>query len=76
MTAWLVIFAAAVAGSVQAALIVRTVRRPGLVALFARCGLVAAVLFVAARAGQMPWGVAGWVLGYSLAGVIAHRSLR
>lgn len=70
MTGWLLGLGGA-AGAAQAGLLWRAARRrPGPAALLARLGLVAGVLLLAARAGQLLPGAAGWLAGFLLAGAL------
>jgi len=74
---WLVTFAAASAGAVQAASLARSARsHPSPLAPFARLMLVGAVLLVAARSGHVALGAAGWLVGFALSVALFYRRLR
>lgn len=77
MTGWLSALCGAAAGAAQAGLLARTARRgPHPALLLVRLGLVGAVLLLAARAGHLGPGAAGWLAGLTVAGVMVHRGLR
>lgn len=64
-------------GLVQAGFLARTARRgPHILGVLVRLVLVAGVLFVAARAGHLLSGVAGWIAGFAVALAIAYRRWR
>jgi hypothetical protein len=77
MTGWLFALSGAFAGAAQAGLLARSARGvPDLFSFLIRLILVAAVLFLAARAGHLPLGAAGWLLGFAASVAILHRWLR
>ncbi|MHB8416542.1 MAG: hypothetical protein ACYDCL_00595 [Myxococcales bacterium] len=77
MIGWLFGLGGATAGTVQAGLLVWSVcGRPGSLAALLRFSLVAAVLVIAARAGHLVPGAAGWLGGFAVASACAVWRLR
>jgi hypothetical protein len=75
--AWLFAVSGAAAGAVQARLLGRAARTsPGPLGALGRLLLVAAVLVVAARAGHIAAGSAGWATGFLVGAVLVYRRLR
>jgi hypothetical protein len=67
---------AGLAGAAQTVMLARSVGHPSLLGSFlVRYALVAAVLVVAALAGQIFWAAAGWAVGFGAAAVITHRRM-
>jgi hypothetical protein len=77
VSAMLFALGGAAAGAVQAGLLAREARgRPSAMLLFARLALVGLLLFLAARAGSLGFGVGGWMAGFAAAGAAVRRRLR
>ena len=77
MTGWVFALGAAAAGVAQARLLAGSARgTAGPLSFLFRLLLVGAVLFLAARAGHLPLGVAGWMLGFAASVTVLHRRLR
>lgn len=68
---------AAVCGVAQAELLGRAAQRgPAPLGLLLRLGLVAAVLLLAAREGQLALAAGGWLAGFASAALVVYRRLR
>jgi hypothetical protein len=76
MIGWVFALSAAAAGAAQAGLLGRAKRGPHPLALLVRVGLVALILVLAARAGQLLAGSAGWFAGFVCAAAIVQWRLR
>jgi hypothetical protein len=75
MTAWCCALAGVTVGAVQVVLLARAARgRPSGPLL--RLAVVGAVLLLAARAGHLAAGAAGWAAGFVLAAAPIRRRLR
>ena len=76
MSGWIFALAGATAGAVQARSLGRSARGGGgPLAAAGRLVLVAAVLLLAALAGHVVAGLAGWVAGFGAAGALVYRRL-
>lgn len=77
MTGWLFALGGAFAGAAQAVLLARAAQgiATPLSFLF-RLLLVVGVLILAARAGYLLFGAAGWFTGFVVSAAILFRSLR
>ncbi|HUK63657.1 MAG TPA: hypothetical protein VLV15_09990 [Dongiaceae bacterium] len=76
MRVWLFALGGVAAGAAQAGLLKRALGRPNPFLLLVRTGMVGVVLLLAARAGQLVAGAAGWFTGFAAAAVLVHRRLR
>jgi hypothetical protein len=77
MTAWLFALSGVAVGMGQAALLARAAHsRPHALSALIRFALVGAVLFLAARFGQLAFGAAGWFAGFVLAGMLVYWRLQ
>lgn len=77
MNGWLFALLGALVGAVQAGLLARTVGiHPQPVLTLLRLVLVGGVLLLSALAGHLVAGAAGWLTGFAVAGMRAHRRLR
>lgn len=77
MTGLLYALGGAAAGAAQVGLLARSARgRPHPLLLLGRLLLVAGVLLLAARAGCVAAGAAGWGAGFAAASLLVVRRLR
>ncbi|MGR8918779.1 MAG: hypothetical protein ACU85V_04100 [Gammaproteobacteria bacterium] len=77
MTGWAIAVGGTLIGAAQAGLLARSLHvASNPFAFLVRLLLVAAVLYVAARAGHLALGAAGWVLGFAAGVAVFRRGMR